>query len=89
MPRWLPVDQVLARAQWHAREEGERGVDEVIGVTHATKGWVWVETCQHRVVVLVALVDFHVEAGIGAGLLEVVELGCLCMSAECEHTRKW
>ena len=88
MARRSPVDQVLAGGEGYAGEEGKGRVDEIVGVAHAADARIGIEARQYRVVILVGLVDGCAEAGIVARILEVVELGGLCLCHGGKSKRK-
>lgn len=88
MPGWSPIYQILAGRERHTWEEGEGRIHQIIGVTYAAERWVGIKSCQYRVVILMTLVDWHIESCIVAGILEVVELGILSLCSGSKHHRK-
>ena len=88
MAGWSPVYQILAGRERHTWEEGEGRIHQIIGVTYAAERWVGIESCQYWVVVLMRLVYLDIESGIIAGILEVVEVCCLCLRSCSKHHRK-
>ena len=85
----VPVDQVLAFEERYAGEEGERRIDQIERVADATDGGVWIETGQHGIQILAAVVVLLLETGVSTCIGKREKRSCrLGISRQsCRHSK--